>query len=1298
MSFLRASSDPPLSVVSTLPSRILRIAGSLVLWLIALFCVLLLAIRFVVFPGLESYRTRIGEILERQIGEPVTLGTLSGGWDGWNPRLDVTDLRVVDRTDGATLLALPELHLTVAWTSLLFVDLRFKEAVLNRPELALRRDVQGVLHIAGMAFDATRENSDSALADWLLRQRRILIHDGAVTWIDEARNAPALQLRHVEFRMENRFGRHRFGLRGSPPGEIAAPLDLRGDVTGRSLADWRSSSGRLYVRVDFVDVAAWAPWLPLPFDVRSGKGAVRVWLRYADGEAREAVADLVLADVQAKLAPDLQELSLLRLDGRLGWRSEAGQREFFAQQLAFTGQGGARFDPTDFKVTLSTASATRPAGGQIEFSNLQLAPLTQVAETLPLPERWRADLARFGPRGTLAQGSLLWQGDATAPQSFAAKGRFSDLGLIAQEGLPGLSGVSGSFEATEKGGSVKLSSRAMTVELPRVFAERIALDTLQGRVGWSRGGEETAVTLDGVAFAGPALAGSTSGTYRMAASGPGRVDLTAQITRAEARDLYRYVPLRVPAAVRDWLQRALVAGSTSDARLRLVGDLADFPFADGKKGQFLLTVKAQAVTLDYADRWPSVTGVDGELRFEGPRLTVEAQRGQLFNVAIERAHADIADLRVHNPVLRIDGEGSGPTADFLHIVAESPVSGWIDHFTDGAEAAGAGKLALKLELPLGKPAENRVAGEYTFSANRIKFLGDIPAVNRLNGKLAFTEQEIRAQQLTGDILGGAARFSVASEGEHVRVDGQGSADLGQLRVEFPQHTLAKRVSGTTDWQLAIGVGGGISTWTFESALRGATIDLPAPMGKVAAETLPVHIERKSIDSGHDAVSVRYGRVGQLLVQRRVSTAGATVERALLALGGAGGDLDRPGLWVRGRADKVDADGWLLLKRELDSPSSGDAMMLAGIDVTAGELDLFGRRFNELKIGASHRTDGWQVDLQGRELTGTARWEAEAPSRPNGRIVARLQRLSVPAAAGDPAAQKTEAVAGSNPWPEIDIESDGFLLHGRDLGKLQLTAQPRGADWQIQRLQLTNDDGKLSAEGWWRASAGAQQTTLDAQLDIADAGKYLARFGLPDAVRGAATKVRGQLGWAGSPQAFDYPTLSGAFNIAAGPGQFTKLDPGVGKLLGVLSLQSLQRRLTLDFRDLFGEGFAFDEIEGDVRIENGIMKSDNLRIVGPAARVAISGETDIARETQQLKVRVQPTLSAGVSVGAAVLLLANPIIGAAVGAGSLLAQKVLQDPIEQMFSYEYAVSGSWSDPQVERLGRQAATGPAAGEIR
>ena len=147
---------------------------------------------------------------------------------------------------------------------------------------------------------------------------------------------------------------------GLPPAEVAAPIDIRGDVRGRSLGEWHASSGRLYARLDYADVAAWRVWLPLPIDLRSGKGALRVWLEYAGGEPREIVADLVLTDVETRLAPELRELALARLEGRIGWRSQPGTREFFTKRLTFAGAGGARFDPTDFKLTLHPPNERHP--------------------------------------------------------------------------------------------------------------------------------------------------------------------------------------------------------------------------------------------------------------------------------------------------------------------------------------------------------------------------------------------------------------------------------------------------------------------------------------------------------------------------------------------------------------------------------------------------------------------------------------------------------------------------------------------------------------------------------------------------------------------------------------------------------------------------------------------------------------------------------------------------------------------------------------------------------------------------
>jgi uncharacterized protein YhdP len=283
------------------------------------------------------------------------------------------------------------------------------------------------------------------------------------------------------------------------------------------------------------------------------------------------------------------------------------------------------------------------------------------------------------------------------------------------------------------------------------------------------------------------------------------------------------------------------------------------------------------------------------------------------------------------------------------------------------------------------------------------------------------------------------------------------------------------------------------------------------------------------------------------------------------------------------------------------------------------------------------------------------------------------------------------VAGIDLWA-----ADTLVSKDRDLGRLEFVAQPRGAEWQIDRLKLVNESGRLDASGAWRVAGGQQQTRLDVALDAKDSGAFLARYGYAEALLGAPTKIDGQLSWSGATHEFDFATLSGMLGIHVGPGRFTKLEPGPGKLLGVLSLQALPRRVTLDYSDVFSDGLAFDEITGNVRIAGGVMSTSDLKLVGPSAKVDISGDADLAKETQRLNVRVQPALSSSLSAGAALLFLANPLVGAAVGAGSLVAQAILQDPVEKMFRYEYTVTGSWSDPVVTRnAGSNASAAPSAG---
>ena len=171
---------------------------------------------------------------------------------------------------------------------------------------------------------------------------------------------------------------------------------------------------------------------------------------------------------------------------------------------------------------------------------------------------------------------------------------------------------------------------------------------------------------------------------------------------------------------------------------------------------------------------------------------------------------------------------------------------------------------------------------------------------------------------------------------------------------------------------------------------------------------------------------------------------------------------------------------------------------------------------------------------------------------------------------------------------------------------------------------------------------------------------------------------GDITWRGPPYAFDIPTLSGNIKLNINAGQFLKVEPGAAKLLGVMSLQSLPRRLVLDFRDLFTDGFAFDGIASTATISRGVINTDSFKMRGVNAVVLMNGTVDLAAETQNLDVVVVPEVNLG---GASVVyaLAVNPVIGL----GSFLAQLFLRSPLSQALTQEYQITGPWKDPIVKK---------------
>jgi uncharacterized protein (TIGR02099 family) len=1249
-----------------------------------------LGLRFLVLPNVHRYTDAIAEGASRLLGERVEIGKVEAEWFGLHPRLELSQVRVIDR-QGREALRLPYVGVTVAWRSLLYGRPLLRSLVVDGADLDVRRNAAGRLFVAGLEVKSGGAGG-RGLAEAVLDMRELMVRDATLVWVDEQRGAPPLRLSDLQFMLENDGRRHRFALAADPPRDHASALDVRGEVMGRGTAQLEEWDGRLYAAFDFIDLAVWNAWIDLPLAVKTGRGALRLWATLRDWRPTEALADLGLADVSVRLARDLPPLEVKWVEGRLGAREvpqsagfmglgtpRAQAYEAFGTRLGLETTAGARFEPSDFQARWQPAAGDAAPQGSFTASSIDLAPLARIGESVPLPPEVRRTLAELSPEGRLEDVRVQWTGAVDAPRTYSARARFGGLGMQPWRKAPGFARLAGNVEVSEKGGSATIDATDVTLDYPAVFiTPRHQFDSLNAKLAWTLAAGGVDMRIDNVSLTNADVDAVVSGSYRTEPGSPGHIDLVARVPRAEGAAVHRYMPLTAPNTTA-WLKRALVAAQGSEGRVRLKGNLADYPFDAPKSGVFEVAVKVANGTLDVAEGWPRITGIQGEYGMSGRSLSVKVNRAASLGVQLGPVNAVIPDLFALPTPLKLEGTAEGPAAEFLRFVQASPVNRLTGQMLEGWTATGNGQLALSADMPLEELEKSRIRGSFQLANNTVTPGVAGATLAQVNGRIEFTESGVSARGITGLWQGGPLSFDVISRGGATSVSGQATLNVPATLAQFGV-PLAKRVSGSTAVRFSMSTRGGQVTQLVESSLQDVAIDLPPPFAKPAAEAWPLRIERTfAAGAAQQLVDVSLAKVLNARAQLRPDGAGLAVERAGIGVGDVGVALpDRPGVFVSVNLRRIDLDRFLALQG--DAGEGTPAFQVAALSIRAPEVIVGGKLFHDVQARALQAQPArWQVAVNAREVTGDVSYSSDG----KGAVVAKLKQFVHPESepgVGDAGGRTLDSL------PAIELDAESYVFNGRALGRLEARAVNERLGWRVETLRVASPDCRLAANGLWQPAAGdaPPRTSFKFDIDAADGGRCLARLGYPEALTGGATRLEGEAEWRGPVYAIDYPSLAGKLAIEVDKGQFMKVNPGIGKLLGVLSLQSLPRRVTLDFRDVFSEGFAFDSIRGTAVIRAGVIRTEDLAMVGPAATVSMRGEADLARETQDLTVRVVPVIGDSVAAAAGVALL-NPIIGA----GALLAQRILKDPIGQMFAFEYRVSGGWDDPKVERLAARGA---------
>jgi uncharacterized protein (TIGR02099 family) len=1256
----------------TLTKRILHYAVYAAAALVIAISGSALYLRLAIMPNVEQYKGDIEMIAGRAIGVPVRIGAIEADWWGLNPRFSLRDLSLADTHRSPV--SLKRVDATLSWLSLFVWDLRLANIALYEPELTVRRDRDGVVYVAEIPVNTPGPRSP--FPDWLLRQRLIVVSNGVLTWSDEQTGAPPLVLSKLNLILRNRADRHQLGLTAKPPVDSLRDLDIRADLHGGSIHQWPDWTGRAYLRADAASVQAlrrWAPWAQE--QVLDGHGDVRFWLDLKAGQVTGLTGDVRLSDVVVSLAQDHPDMVFHDLAGRLGWSRNRDLHTLLAQGLSFTTDDGQRIGPTNVRVQTRVGADGKIILTGARAEKLRVEALTALSGAIPMPKPMHDWIQARRPRGYIETADLEWE----SFDKYKLSARFLDAGIAPTADLPGITGVDGRVTATGSGGEAQFNARHLAFQYDRVFRFPIDLENFATGLVWERLPDEgLRLKIGATHLSNADLEATAEGSIEIRRGQSPDLDIRAHLTRGAGNAVWRYLPKAVSDDAFHWIKDSIVAGVSPDTRLTLKGPADHFPWDKGG-GEFQVAIQAKDARLRYAPGWPEINGINGQVIFKGNGMHIETSSARILGVALGPATAVIPDLHSSDKeVLIVEGQAKGMTPSFLEFIRKSPVYEHTGRFTDRIKAEGQGELRLKLQLPLRAIADSTVHGDYRLTDNSIHPGKDLPTLTQVNGVLSFTENLVRADNLNARIHGQPVNLRITSEtGGRIKVGLSGQANAATLKEWLP--TGGERyLTGATGYEAEVSLKAQQTTLRVKSDLTGLAINLPAPIAKSADQAIPLTLTTTDGGADGNGYTVQYGQILSAKVQ--------TSDEARVALNFGGAmptTLPRdPGIQIQGTLKRLDLDAWRELDQQPQASGDGKAMpSVRGVNVTIGELRALNRLFHDTRVKATPIPKGWRLEINGKEVMGEVLY-AEAGGLPGKRFTGHFQKLVIPAEI--PGATQTANDDTPTELPRIlEINTQSFSIKDREIGQLNTHMEAERSGLRTRSLTISNPDGQLKGEGWVSASHRLP-TQFDIQLDTENAGKLLNRLGITEGIRGGAATLSGTVSWLGRPEDFAMENLDGKLKLRMKSGRFTQLDPGAGRLIGILSLQALPRRIVLDFRDVFSEGFSFDSIEGDVHLARGVAYLPDLVIRGPAAVVHMKGKIDLAKEEQDLRVTIQPRLDDSLAVAGA--LLGGPVVGV----GTLVATKILQNPVSKAATYEYLIKGTWLEPLINKLARPQST--------
>ena len=1234
-----------------------------------------------------DYRDEVAQKASAALDQAVEVDALALRWRWLWPLLELKGVRLLSAEDRLPIVDVERIRLGFDLTALLRGQWVPAEVEVDGVALATEVTPQGQWRLVGRASQRPPPTFDE-VARALRRFERLKAERVSIT-VDDQR-AAAQRFEALLQKGDLRLDDQGFELRAEwqAPQLIASRLRLRAGMTGdlQQPAGWQ---GRWTLDASGLDPGAplqrWLPALARVQWTDATLAASGDWQQGAPGNSQLSLRaqSLVLAGEPGS--------TLKEVDLGLHYRPSPQGGTVDVVPLRLTGRKG-QWPTTTARLEWQRARPEAARQWNVSSDFLRLDDLSP----------WLAAFSPASPhtaavgslRGDLAALEARWQPQAQGTPRYRLHTRFTDLALRLPE-RAGVQGLTGEITADENGGRATVQGKAVTVELPRVFAQAPRASRLQADAQWQREGADWRLRLPRLSWALLGSEGQGSAELRLPEGQSPQLKLQAQFAVDDVAALKPLMPLHWGQSLKAWLDRAVVRGRIAKAQLEIDGPLADFPFHARPTGRWSLLLPVQGARLEYHRDWPGVDQLAATLRFAGNGLSFEAQRGVISGVAVRRAKGSISDFATA-PLL-VDGVAEGEAPYYYDFLRGSPLAPRLAALLQHSQAAGMAETRVQLQIPLHANSgfKTLARGEVVLAGNQLKHDALDRSITDITGTLRFGDGPgVSAQDLRGQLYDTALTARIAADGEgHDVLEAQGLIDLQApegLAARYVPRWLRPALRGASEWRVSIPFAGPRSGRVLlSSPLVGVTATLPPPLGKPAEAPLPITLDLHADERTPLRIEADIpGRLGLALRFARGSREQSTVLRGLALRLGAG---EAPvlaasdGWQLTGALERLDPVAWRPLLAALmdgEGAGSGESLPFLGAALQVQQLHLAGFDTPPLRITAKRESGTLGATLQGEGTQGSLRLSPGGNTL-NARF-SRLQLQATPKSAVANAVTPVSEPTDPTRAPTLEVGVEALTIGGQSFGALTLQSERTASGQRLRQFSLKGGIATLAAEGEWRRSQGMTEAQSRFTVTSDDLAGTLQALGYAPTLAGRNARIQGDLTWPAAARGFDWPQGRGEVSLAVEDGALRMVEPGnTSRVLGLFNFYALPRRLTLDFGDVVSQGLGFDRIEGQFRLADGVARTDDLTVQGPSLRVAVRGELGLAAQNYNQVITVTPNTK-GITLGALLLGGAASVAAPVLPVLAVIANQVIDAPLGQVTQLTYRLTGSWDNPEIQKL--------------